>query len=51
LHENKKEQTDLIKNGQPNPAELNRKLDTINEAIAANGIALSEIGGQTKITY
>lgn len=51
LHEYKKEQMDLIKNDQPIPAELNRKLDTINEALAANGIALSEIGDPTKITY
>lgn len=51
LNEYKKKQLALIQNDSPIPDELNKTIDSIVEATANNGIALSEIGDPLKITY
>ena len=47
----KSEQMGLIAKGSEPPTELNKKIETIAQVIADNGIALSKIGDPLKITY
>lgn len=46
-----KEQMGIIAKGEQPPAELTNKISLIAQAIADNGVALSEIGDPLKITY